>query len=127
MVAGRFEELRALCASCGAQLIIWIPPTPKDDSKARLMSEIGLRKGIPVIPPLPPGRQASWKPQDFEDGFHMTSAAATRFTSQFAGALERLLPKRAPGPIAGNAKPLVSAQDAVGVSVPIGVRAKVSP
>jgi hypothetical protein len=102
VIDGRFEELRALCASCGAQLIIWIPPTPRDDSKAPLISEIGLRRGIPVIPPLPPGTQASWKPEDFEDGFHMTSAAAKRFTSQFAGKLERLLPKRAPGAVAGN-------------------------
>jgi hypothetical protein len=103
VIGRRFEELRAVCASCGAQLIIWIPPTPKDDTKARLIAEIGFRNGIPVIPPLPPGAQASWTPEDFADGFHMTSTAATRFTSQFAGALERLLPKRAPGPIAGNA------------------------
>jgi hypothetical protein len=102
MINGRFGELRALCAKCGAQLIVWIPPTPRDDSRARLISEIGLRNGISVIPPLPPGEQASWKSEDFEDGFHMTSAAAKRFTSQFAGALERLMPRRAPGPIAGN-------------------------
>ena len=102
IVALRLDELRELCASCGAQLIIWIPPMPIEGANARLICEIGLRKGITVIPPLPPDTQTSWKPEDFADGFHMTPASATRFTSQFAGELERLLPKRAPGPVAGN-------------------------
>jgi hypothetical protein len=108
VIAPRLDELRALCASCGAQLIIWIPPMPRDGANAGLICEIGYRNGIRVIPPLPPAPQASWKPEDFADGFHMTSVAARRFTSQFAGELERLLPKSAPVAAAGNARTTVS-------------------
>jgi len=129
LITERFDELRALCASCGAHLVIWIPPTPKDDARARLISEIGRSKGIAVIPPLAPGTQASWRAEDFADGFHMTPAAATKFTSRFAGELERLLPKPAPGPIAENAKAATSpsVMDVAKIETPKGASDSHSP
>lgn len=88
LMSQRLHDLRALCAECGARLILWVPPISVEEPYASLLRDVCAKEGIPVL--LPEVGNA-WSTQDFADGFHMTTEAAKRFTQSFALRLSPLL------------------------------------
>lgn len=87
-LTGRILELRDLCASHGARLVLWIPPTSRPEDLTDEMVECGRKLAVPV---LVPAREILWKNSDFLDGFHMTPVASARFTSLFGSELQSIL------------------------------------
>jgi hypothetical protein len=97
--AERLAEMRFLCASHGAQLVLWLPPTPGQDRNANVILETGMRKHVPVLVPVADGEIPS---REYPDGFHLSPSGAHTNTIALARALRSLLAIPA---AAGNGPP----------------------
>jgi hypothetical protein len=72
----RLRRLKSLTEQYGVRLVIVIPP-PSSASPDDPVGHAAADAGVPILEPVPPGTFAA---SDFSDGFHMTGAAAGRFT-----------------------------------------------
>lgn len=97
--AERLEEMSALCASHGAQLVLWLPPTPSQDRNAKVILEAGMRSNVPVLVPVADGEISS---RDYIDGLHLSPSGARSNTI----ALSRAVRSRLALPtVTGNGQP----------------------
>jgi hypothetical protein len=80
--APRLSGLRMLCAQYNVRFDLLLPPLLGPGSQGLI--EAGRESGASVLAPVRPN---SWKPDMFQDGFHVNQAGATLFTGLLAESL----------------------------------------
>lgn len=102
-VSGRAQahltELRDLCQTHGAQLIIWLAPTREPDKHGVDIAASARRYGVPVLIPI---AENEYGRDMFRDPIHLKVAAARLFTPRLAAQLRPLLLDGKETPTAGS-------------------------
>lgn len=81
----RLGELKRICESNGARLIIVIPPTLDKSDRSSAVRQAGVETGVPVLLPYQPGElQASFFDHDL---FHLNPEGAKVFAARLAADL----------------------------------------
>lgn len=88
-VEARLRNLRDLCQTHGARMILVIPPTLSSESAVKQMAAAALNTGVQAIVPIDP---ASLGESFYEaDNIHLNPRGAVRFTSALAADLPQVL------------------------------------
>jgi hypothetical protein len=86
-LTARLERLEATCKEGGADLVLWVPPTPKFDPGAAVLLEAAQRASIPILQPFPENRADR---SLFKDPQHLNPAGAQICTRSLAKGLSEL-------------------------------------
>jgi hypothetical protein len=84
----RIIELKALCETYGARLVLWLPPTPAPDRGAVQIISAGEQSDVPVLVPV---SHKSIPDDKFPDGFHLNSEGAQFVTVALAAQLRSII------------------------------------
>src|SRR6267142_409535 len=88
----RLEQLRELCQTHGAKLIILVPPTPSSGDAVRQMTIASQKAGVDTLVPIDPTALSAkyYKP----DELHLNSEGAELFTSAIAAFLPEIVDRK---------------------------------